>query len=191
MPGNAPSTTTERETLLAFLVQQRDGLKHAAFGLTEKQIRLKPTRSALSVGGLIKHGALTEQSWIHVLTGQAAMGQERYVDSFALAPDETLQSLIDLSDQVARETEEAVGRLPGLDVRVRLPPAPWFPDNPDGYQARWILLHVIEELARHAGHADILREHIDGATMYELMAGADGWPETDWLKPWKPPAASE
>jgi hypothetical protein len=48
------------------------------------------------------------------------------------------------------------------------------------------LLHLLEELARHAGHADIIREHIDGATMYELMAGAEGWPETDWLKPWRP-----
>ena len=51
---------------------------------------------------------------------------------------------------------------------------------------RWILIHVIEELARHAGHADIIREHIDGATMYELMAGAEGWPETPWIKPWRP-----
>jgi hypothetical protein len=51
---------------------------------------------------------------------------------------------------------------------------------------RWVLLHLIEELARHAGHADIVRESIDGATAYELMAAAEGWPETDWLKPWKP-----
>ncbi|HKY76119.1 MAG TPA: DUF664 domain-containing protein, partial [Acidimicrobiia bacterium] len=46
----------------------------------------------------------------------------------------------------------------------------------------------IEETARHAGHADIVRESIDGATMYELMAAAEGWPATDWLKPWEPAA---
>ena len=51
---------------------------------------------------------------------------------------------------------------------------------------RWVALHLIEELTRHAGHADIIRESIDGATMYELMAGLEGWPETDWIKPWKP-----
>ena len=51
---------------------------------------------------------------------------------------------------------------------------------------RWVWFHLIEELARHAGHADIVREAIDGATMYELVAGREGWPETDWLKPWRP-----
>ena len=50
---------------------------------------------------------------------------------------------------------------------------------------RWVALHLIEELTRHAGHGDIIRESIDGATMYELMAGVEGWPETDWIKPWK------
>jgi hypothetical protein len=46
-------------------------------------------------------------------------------------------------------------------------------------------MHLLEELTRHAGHCDIIRESIDGATMYELMAGIEGWPETDWIKPWK------
>ena len=54
---------------------------------------------------------------------------------------------------------------------------------------RWVLLHLIQETARHAGHADIIREHLDGATAFELMAAAEGWPATDWLKPWQPPAA--
>ena len=123
MPGNPPSVNTEREALVAYLVQQRDGLKYAAYGLTEQQARARPTVSALSVAGLHK---------------------------------------------------------------VRLPAAPWYPEDPEGFSARWILLHVLEELARHAGHADIIREHIDGATMYELMAAAEGWPEADWLKPWRP-----
>lgn len=46
---------------------------------------------------------------------------------------------------------------------------------------------LLEELSRHAGHADIIREHIDGATTYELMAGVQGWPDTDWLTPYRPP----
>jgi hypothetical protein len=50
-----------------------------------------------------------------------------------------------------------------------------------------VLFHLIEELARHAGHADIVRESVDGATSYELMAAAEGWPATDWLTPWQPP----
>ena len=71
-------------------------------------------------------------------------------------------------------------------TRCTFPAAPWYPEDPEGFSARWILLHVFEELARHAGHADIIREHIDGATMYELMVAEEGWPETDWLKPWRP-----
>lgn len=54
-----------------------------------------------------------------------------------------------------------------------------------------VLLHIVEETARHAGHADIVRESIDGATMYALMAGAEGWPATDWLQPWEPPVSRE
>jgi hypothetical protein len=102
-----------------------------------------------------------------------------------LGQDDSVDSLRALLDAVGDETAAAVAGLDNLDVRVQLPDAPWYPKNSEGYQARWILLHLIEELARHAGHADIIREHIDGATMYELMAGAEGWPETDWLKPWK------
>ena len=45
---------------------------------------------------------------------------------------------------------------------------------------------LIEELSRHAGHADIIREAVDGATMYELIAGLEGWPATPWLTPWQP-----
>ncbi len=66
--------------------------------------------------------------------------------------------------------------------------APWFPKDVDAWSVRWVAMHIVEELARHAGHADIVRESIDGATMYELVAGREGWPETDWLKPWRPAA---
>lgn len=81
--------------------------------------------------------------------------------------------------------------LPSLDVRVQLPAAPWLPGDPAGFSARWILLHILEELARHAGHADIFASTSTRATMYELMAGAEGWPETDWLKPRRPPKPVE
>jgi uncharacterized damage-inducible protein DinB len=191
MPGNPPSVNSEREALTVYLIQQRDGLKYAAFGLTDDQLRLKPTSSALSVGGLIKHVMSTERSWVKTMLGRAEeMGVEGYVDSFSLGADETGQGLLADFDEVARETEAAIGSLDDLGAKVQLPEAPWFPKNEEGYSARWILLHIIEELARHAGHADIIREHIDGATMYELMAGAEGWPETDWIKPWKPAQAT-
>jgi uncharacterized damage-inducible protein DinB len=187
MPSNPPSVNTEREALVAYLVQQRDGLKYAAYGLTEEQARARPTVSALSVGGLIKHAAVTEKGWIQTMIGNVGYANEQaYLDSFTLSDEETLESVIADLDQVAAETGAAVAALNDLDDKVQLPEAPWYPQDPEGFSARWILLHVLEELARHAGHADIIREHIDGATMYELMAAAEGWPETDWLKPWRP-----
>jgi len=96
-------------------------MKIAACGLTDEQARLTPTVSALSIGGLLKHVASTEQGWI------------------------------------------------------------------DTMLVRWVVLHIIEETARHAGHADIVREAIDGATAYPLMAAAEGWAATEWRQPWQPP----
>jgi hypothetical protein len=65
---------------------------------------------------------------------------------------------------------------------------PWNPKEYDNWSVRWVLLHLIEETARHTGHADIIRETVDGATAFPLMAAAEGWPETDFVKPWTPAA---
>ncbi|HSU37092.1 MAG TPA: DinB family protein [Propionibacteriaceae bacterium] len=191
MPGNPPSVDTEREALVVYLRQQRDGLKNAGYGLTEEQVRLRPTASALTVGGLIKHAASTELGWTQTMIGNPDHATEQtYDDSFSLTDADTLPSIIAEFDRVAAKTEAAVAGLDDLGTKVQLPEAPWLPSDPQGYSARWILLHIMEELARHAGHADIIREQIDGATMYELMAGVEGWPETDWLKPWRAPEPS-
>lgn len=189
MPGNPPPFDNETDGLLLYLVQQRDGLRFAAYGLTEEQLRLKATpASALTVGGLLKHATVTERGWVDLIAGEAAdKTEEEYGSDFIVGPDESLESLLELQAVTAAHTEEVVRGLPSLDVAVQLPEAPWYPQNAAGYSARWILLHLIEEVARHAGHADIVREHIDGATMYELMAGAEGWPATEWLSPWQPP----
>lgn len=191
MPGTAPPVSSEREALTAYLVQQRDGLKNAAYGLTEDQLRARSTESQLTLGGLIKHAAHTERHWIRTMLElpPELTGEDTYHDTFAVGPQDTAESIIAEFNQVGAETTAAIAGLESLDQPITLPDAPWFPRG-GGYSARWVLFHVIEELARHAGHADIIREHLDGATMYELMAGAEGWPETDWLKPWKPPAAS-
>ena len=75
MPGNAPAFDNEIDGILLYLVQQRDGLRYAAYGLTEEQLRAKATpASALTVGGLIKHAARTERGWIDILTSPAPPG---------------------------------------------------------------------------------------------------------------------
>ena len=195
MPGNAPALTDEKALLLAYIAQQRDGLRNAAFGLTDDQARLTPTAGTLSIGGLVKHVANTERHWVDIAVDQQrarerAEQEQDYADGFRLREDETLAGVLAAYAEVAAETEAAFAGVE-LDRPVPVPKGvPWFPDDVEAWSVRWVLLHILEETARHAGHADIVRESIDGATMYELMAGAEGWPETEWLKPWRPPAAA-
>ena len=191
MPGQAPPLPDERAQLLAYINQQRDGVRYAAFGLTDEQARLAPTAGTLTIGGLVKHVALTERSWLdRVLDRQRPVEEQEamYADGFTLKEDETLAGVLALLDEVAAETEAAIRGIDDLDRPVPVPKGvPWFPQDLDAWTVRWVLLHMVEETARHAGHADIVRESIDGATMYELMAAAEGWPATDWLTPWSPP----
>lgn len=193
MPGQPPPLTDEREQLLAYIAQQRDGLRFAAYGLTDDQARLTPTAGSLSVGGLVVHVTEMERGWIDmVLLEPQQGGQDGYEDGFRLAEGRTLAEAIEELDRVAARTEQVVRSIDDLNQLVPVPKGvPWYPQDLDNWTVRWVLLHLIEELARHAGHADIVRESIDGATMYELMAGAEGWPATEWLTPWAPPVATQ
>lgn len=187
MPGQAPPLTDERQQLLAYLSQQRDGIRYAAHGLTDDQARLAPTAGSLSIGGLVKHATQMERNWMDTMLQRESPPFD-YEASFRLEPDETLTAaLVDL--QAAGKETEASAAGVELDTPVPVPKGvPWFPDDIEAWSVRWVLLHLIEELARHAGHADIVRESIDGATTYELMAAAEGWPATEWLRPWEPPS---
>ncbi len=173
MVSNEQSPDLPREELLEVLAQQRAGLRNAVRGLTETQAAAQPTASSLCAGGLIKHVARTERGWISVrLAGRPdpdPPSPEHWDAEFRLGTGENLPSALALYDEVARETEEIVRALPDLDYAVKLPEAPWFPPNAT-WTARRILLHLIAETARHAGHADIIRESLDGATAYELLA---------------------
>lgn len=191
MPGQAPPKADERELLLAYVAQQRDGVRNAAYGLTDEQARLAPAAGALSIGGLIKHVAAMEEGWIDMVLQRDRGSQEdsesSYEENFRLGPDETLAAVLARLDAVAKETEGVMAGITDLDRPVPVPKGvPWFPDDIEAWSVRWVLLHLIEEIARHAGHADIIRESIDGATMHALMAAVEGWPATDWLQPWRP-----
>ena len=191
MPGQPPPLTDEKAQLIAFIEQQRDGIRNAAYGLTDAQARLTPSASSLSVGGLVKHAIDMEKGWIDmVLQREREASPSHYEDNFRLGADETLASVLAGYDEVARETASVIAAIDDLNQPVPVPKGvPWYPADLDAWTVRWVLLHLVEEIARHAGHADIVRESIDGATMYELMAAAEGWPATDWLEPWQPDGA--
>ncbi|WP_254666556.1 DinB family protein [Humibacillus sp. DSM 29435] len=186
----------EREGLIAYLDQQRDAFVSVSFGLTEEQLRQAPTAGRLSLGGLIKHVTTCERGWTERMAAapdapppaERSVGDEKQAwgDDFRVKDDDSLGSLLANLAAVGDRTRDVLQRA-DLDAPVPVPrDAPWFPKDIDAWSVRWVALHIIEELARHAGHADIVRESIDGATMYELIAGREGWPETDWLKPWRP-----
>jgi uncharacterized damage-inducible protein DinB len=191
MPGNVLPVADEREGLLAFLAQQRHVIRIAAYGLTDEQARLAPSASPLSVGGLIKHVAATERGWIQVVLQQPSptADESDYETNFRMGPDETLADVFRFQDEVARETERVIAGIDDLGQPVPVPQdAPWFPKDVEAWSVRWVLLHLIQETARHAGHADIVRESIDGATAFPLMAAAEGWPASPWMQTWEPPA---
>jgi uncharacterized damage-inducible protein DinB len=174
MTGLTPPTTSERDNLLGFLRQQRYVLKLAAYGLTNEQAQLAPSVSALSVGGLIKHVALTERGWIQgTLAGRQLETPEdlEYDEGFRFARDEDLDFWLNYYDEVAAETEAIIAAEDDLGRPVPVPQGvPWFPDDVENWSVRWVLLHVIEETARHAGHADIVREAVDGSVAFGLLA---------------------
>src|SRR5262249_33834158 len=118
-----------------------------------------------SLGGLIKHVALTERQWINfIVEGSAAMGAnaDEWAAGFQMLAGETLAGLLDRYEQVALRTDELGTTLPDLDAAQALPEAPWFPPGAR-WSARQVLLHVVAETAHHSGHADIIRESLDGA----------------------------
>lgn len=191
MPASPETFSDEREQLLAYLAQQRLALRLASYGLSDEQARLTPTASVLSVGGLVKHASEVERTWLDiVLRRHHFEPSDDYGSSFRLGPDEDLAGVLAAYEQVAAEVDRAARSLP-VDHPVPIPgDVPWFPKGAPDWTLRWVLLHLVEETARHAGHADIIRESIDGATAFPLMAAAENWPPSPYIKPWQPPAAS-
>ena len=196
MPAMPGPVVDERQALRDYLFQQQYAFHAMAFGLTDEQARSTPSVSALSVGALIKHATGCQRSWMARVAAapEPPPADERpmeerqaeYADEFTMRPDETLASLLEAFAAQSAETLRLV-ETADLDAAVPVPrDAPWFPKDVDAWSVRWVMFHMIEELARHAGQGDVIRESIDGATMYELLAGLEGWPETDWLKPFTP-----
>jgi uncharacterized damage-inducible protein DinB len=188
MPGQVGVISNEREGLLAYLTQMRYVLRLTAYGLTPEQLRAAPTASSLTVGGLIKHCASVEESWIDTVRREPKeVDYQAYADNFALAEGETIDEVFANYDRIAARTEQTIAEIADLGQDVPVDKSvPWNPKDIDNWSVRWVLLHLIQETARHTGHADIIRESVDGGTAYPIMAAAEGWPESPWMKPWQP-----
>ncbi|WP_235735834.1 DinB family protein [Nocardioides alcanivorans] len=193
MPAQAPPVTNERDALRAYLIQQQDAFRAVAFGLTDDELGRTPTPSALSVGALLKHATHGQRTWLASvlaapeLPAKTQSDEEEYAERMAYitwSAEDTLEAALAEYDEVSAAVLAAVAEV-DLDLAVPVPPAPWNPTDIDSWSVRWVWFHLLEELTRHAGHADIIREAVDGATMFELIAGREGWPATPWLTPWQ------
>lgn len=156
---------TERATLCEFLDYQREALIRKLEGLTEEQARMAPTVSPLSLLSLVKHSAVWERRWFQVIVAGHTFPGEwpemPEVDSdelnltFQLVDGDTIETVVaDYREQIVASNEI----LGGLDLD-----APCVRADKTNENVRWVAVHMIEETARHAGHADIIRESIYGA----------------------------
>ncbi|GGO33639.1 DinB family protein [Streptomyces lasiicapitis] len=155
---------TETQELLNALREQRHTLLIAMRGLSDEQAAARSTVSELTLGGILNHLAHGERNWTQVLssgTGEAPPSMFD-VEQYKMPRGASVPDLVAAYEAAARATDEAVERA-GLDRVVPLPEAPWEPGVVPRWSVRRIVLHLLRETAQHSGHADIVREALDGA----------------------------
>lgn len=163
------SQSAEVADLLSILATHRGFLRYTVRDLSDEQAARRTTVSELCLGGLIKHVTSVERRWVNfILEGPSALAstdpeaRAARAQEFLMVEGDTLAGFLDEYEHVANRTGEVVAGLSDLDRSQPLPAAPWFEPGAR-WSARRVLLHVLAETAQHAGHADIIREALDGA----------------------------
>jgi uncharacterized damage-inducible protein DinB len=162
MPTPDVAPGTEQALLFEFLGYKREALIHSLQGLSDEQARMTPTASSLSLLSLVKHSAIWERRWFQVIVaGRSFPGEwpelrsEEKDSTFRLTDEDTVETVVaDYREQIAA-SNEILGTF-DLDASCAWPEVA-------EQNLRWVALHMIEETAQHAGHADIIRETIDGS----------------------------
>lgn len=174
-----PTATGELDHLKVFVLQQLAQLRTTVVGLTDDQARSTPSASTLNLTALLLHTGPVAVYW----SASAAAGpnppqlpdgvEDSHTDALVDDP-RSLDEVLAFFDRCVAWTAENIDAVADLSAPVPTPPAPWIPKDLTHWEARWCLLHLVEELARHAGHADIIRETIDGLGAFELNDLAEG-----------------
>ncbi|MFJ4715105.1 DinB family protein [Streptomyces sp. NPDC088785] len=167
-----PVATGEHADWLEGLAKQRHFLTFTARDLTDEQAGLRTTASELCVGGLIKHVTSVERSWVRFiqegpsgLPDFTAMTDADWAEraaSFRMLPGETLAGVLAAYEEAAHDTDAVVLAQADLGASWPLPKAPWHEPG-TVWSIRRVLMHLVAETAQHCGHADIIRESLDGA----------------------------
>ena len=151
--GFPQGTPDERELLLRWLRYLRGAVVRKAAGITDEQARWRPDGALISLLGIVNH--LTRVEWRWIDGGMLGRPTDRTEDEFTPGADLTLAEALDAYRTRAAATEAAVAAIPSLEQPCTVQ---------TGADLRWVLLHLINETARHAGHADAVRELLDGTT---------------------------
>jgi hypothetical protein len=168
-----PPRADEVTSLRGFLDYHRDTFRMKCSGLSQAQLAQSLPPSEMTLGGMMKHLAIVDQSWLEDdFAGRGLMPPFDTVDwdadrdwEWHTARDDTPEQLLALFDEAVRRSDAVLDEAlspggAGLDGLSVLDP----PDGVGRFSLRWIILHLIEEYARHNGHADLIRESIDGQT---------------------------
>jgi hypothetical protein len=160
MGRRVPFTGGEKESLHVSLDRHRDVVLWKVDGLTDEQLRRPMTPSETNLLGLVKHLGSVEYGWFCETFGRESDSipfDEDDPNADMLAkPGETTASILEYYGRARAAANRAIDELDLDDVGTA-----WFGES---VSMRWVLIHMLEETARHAGHMDILRELIDGAT---------------------------
>ncbi len=160
MGRRVPLTGTEKESLVASLERHRDVVLWKLEGVDDAQLRQPMTPSGTSMLGLVKHLASVEYGWFCETFDRPADPMHFDPDDpdadWRIETDETVEAIVDYYGRARSAADAAIAEMEVDDLGRA-----WFGD---AVSMRWVLIHMIEETARHAGHLDIMRELIDGAT---------------------------
>lgn len=147
------------------LADQRALFRITLRGVDDEQARRRTTVSELTLGGLLHHLVNCERHWTSVIVQRdenAELDVSKFGGEYVMAAEETVAGLLDTWDEVAAATAELIRSVDSLDSSIPTPTAPWTPER-IWQSVRYTVLHILREIAHHSGHADIIREALDGA----------------------------
>ncbi|WP_328390145.1 mycothiol transferase [Nocardia sp. NBC_00416] len=163
----------EREDLIRLLDEQREMFRITLRGIDEEQARQRTTVGDLTLGGLLHHLIRCERQWTTVLVERDETAEQKLEDydgEYVMGDDETVVGLLAEWERVAANTADLVRTVDDLDASIPTPTNPWVPGRV-WWSARFLILHILREIAHHSGHADIIREQLDGANTTAQRAG--------------------
>ncbi|MFW0789885.1 DUF664 domain-containing protein [Gordonia sp. CPCC 205333] len=172
-----PDLSEEKQDLLLLLADQRSLLKITVRNLTDEQARQRTTVSELTLGGLLKHVASGEADTAAEIVARdetAVFDPAAGADSYSFGPDDTVGGWISEYDRAAAQFDSVIAQAGSLDELIPMPTAPWQPER-EWWSIRRLVAHRLRETAQHCGHADIIREALDGQTTMAAISEGMDW----------------